>query len=185
METFSAPKPLVPNPNFKSQKQSSLAGLKDHMIDAPIVAIIKRFNRLPFCYTLQSCFGHFVYAGQSDLHGIDPLPETPIPTPVEYRIAYIAFAIDNSDAGHRFQDALGEVVVIDQANIQFCSADWFWERQVNTYALQVEPDRFKHQDTAVLDYAEARQVEAVRNRFFDHIKQIAWESLSDGGSHGL
>ncbi len=177
METFAAPKPMVPNPNFEAQKQSSLTGLKDHMIDAPIVEIIKRFNCLPFCYTLQSCFGHFVYESQSDLHNIYPLPAKAIPTPIEYRIAYIAFAIDNCDIGRKFINALSETVTLDQAYIQFCSADWFWERQVNTYALQVEPDRFKHQDTAVLDYAEARRVEAVRNTFFDHIKQVEWESL--------
>ncbi len=177
METFAAPKPLVLNPNFETQKQSSLTGLKDHMIDAPIVEIIKRFNRLPFCYTLQSCYGHFVYAGQTDILNINPLPATTISTPIEYRIAYIAFAIANSDVGHRFKHALSEVVGIEKAYIQFCSAEWFWERQVNTYALQVEPDRFKHQDSAVLDYTEARQVEAVRNRFFDHIKRIEWESF--------
>jgi hypothetical protein len=177
METFAPPKPLVPNPNFETQKQSSLAGLKDHMIDAPIVEIIKRFNRLPFCYTLQSCYGHFVYEGQADILNVTPLPANNIPVPIEYRIAYIAFAIDNCDVGRRFKHALGEVVALDQANIQFCSADWFWERQVNTYALQVEPDRFKNQDKALLDYEEARQVEAARNAFFDHIKQIKWESL--------
>lgn len=177
METFAEPKSLVPNPDFEAQKQASLTGLKDHMIDAPIVEIIKRFNRLPFCYTLQSCFGHFVYADQTNILNVNPLPVTKIPTPIEYRIAYIAFAIDNSDAGRKFKRALGEVVAIDGANIQFCSADWFWERQVNTYALQVEPDRFKHQDIVQLDYAEARQVEAVRNTFFDHIQQIDWESF--------
>ena len=176
MQTFTAPKSMVPNPNFETQKQSSLAGLKDHMIDAPIVKIIKRFNCLPFCYTLQSCYGHFVYEGQTDILNVNPLPANKIPVPVEYRIAYIAFAIANSDVGRRFKHALGEVVAIDKANIQFCSADWFWERQVNTYALQVEPDRFKHQDKALLDYAEARRVESVRNTFFDHIKQIEWES---------
>lgn len=177
METFAEPKPLVPNPNFETQKLSSLAGLKDHMIDAPILEIIKRFNRLPFCYTLQSCYGHFVYEDQTDILNVNPLPANNISVPIEYRIAYIAFAIANSDVGRRFKHALGEVVAIDKDNIQFCSADWFWEKQVNTYALQVEPDRFKHQDTALLDDAEARRVEAARNRFFDHIKQIQWESL--------
>lgn len=177
METFAAPKKMVDNPNFEAQKQSNLSGLKDHMIDAPIVEIIKQFNRLPFCYTLQSCYGHFVYEGQTDRHKIVPLPATPILNPIEYRIAYIAFAIANSDAGHRFKYTLSELEAIDRDNIQFCSAEWFWEKQVNTFALQVEPDRFKHQDIAVLDYAEARRVEAVRNRFFDQIKQIEWKSL--------
>jgi len=177
METFAAPKPLLPNPNFKAQKQSSLVDFKDHMIDVPIVEIIERFNRLPFCYTLQSCYGHFVFEGQPDQQSVNPLPATPITTTIEYRIAYIAFAIANSNAGRRFMIALSDLVVLDPDYIQFCSAEWFWKRQVNTYALQVEPDRFKHQDTAMLNYSEALQVQAVRNTFFNHIQQIAWESL--------
>ncbi len=178
METFTAPKPLVPNPNFEAQKQSSLAGLGDHLIDAPIVEIINRFNRLSFCYTLQSCYGHFVYGDQQDPHNVTPLPTSTIRRPIEYRIAYIAIAVADSEAGRKFKHTFSELVVLDPVNVQFCSADWFWERQVNTYALQVEPDRFKHQDKAVLAYAEAKHVEAVRNTFFDHIRRFEWETIT-------
>jgi hypothetical protein len=40
---------------------------------------------------------------------------------------------------------------------------------VNSYALQVEPERFKDQDQALLDPAEALRIEALRNRFFERL----------------
>jgi len=54
---------------------------------------------------------------------------------------------------------LGEVPSISPAFIQFGPPVWFWERQVNAFALQVEPKRFKNQDQATIDYAEALQVQ--------------------------
>jgi hypothetical protein len=32
--------------------------------------------------------------------------------------------------------------------------------------MQVEPDRFKHNDRALLDYTEALYIEKIRNKFF-------------------
>ena len=63
-------------------------------------------------------------------------------------------AIESSD----LMEKLGAVCDIDPGNIQFFSADWFWERQINSYALQVEPDRFKRKDTAIIDYMEALHI---------------------------
>jgi len=31
------------------------------MIDGPIIGLINGFNKLPYCFTLQSCYEHFVY----------------------------------------------------------------------------------------------------------------------------
>ena len=59
-----------------------------------------------------------------------------------------------------------EITGMDPQNIQVCCADWFWERQVNSFALQVEPDRFKTKDRVMLDYSEALYIEKVRNAFF-------------------
>ena len=39
----------------------------------------------------------------------------------------------------RLFNALKEITIIDPENVQFCCAEWFWKRQVNSYALQVEP----------------------------------------------
>ena len=73
--------------------------LTDDMIDMPIINLINGFNKLPYCFTLQSCYGHFVYNGQKDSHNLEPLPVKDTIAKVEYRIAYIAFCIENSRLG--------------------------------------------------------------------------------------
>ncbi|MCU0613569.1 MAG: hypothetical protein MUD09_00650 [Desulfobacterales bacterium] len=166
METFTETKPLLDNPHYQAQRQMCLAGLHDGMIDTPIIEVIHALNQLPYCFTLQCCYGHFVYAGQDDPHNLEPLPLTHTIASVEYRIAYIAVCIENSDLGRLLLDALKGIADIDPQNIQFGCAEWFWERQLNSYVLQVEPDRFKFQDKATLDYPEALKVEKVRNEFF-------------------
>ena len=172
METFTEPKALVKNPHYQDQRQKSLAGLGDGMIDEPIVALINAFNKLPYCFTLQCCYGHFVYSGQNDPHNLVPLPITDTIAQVEYRIAYLALCIENSAWGRMLFDALREIPVIDPENIQFGSAEWFWQRQINSYALQVEPDRFKFEDKAILDYQEALKIEKVRNQFFVRLEEL-------------
>jgi len=172
LETFTEPKVLRDNPCFIKQRQKSLADLEDAMIDVPVVDIINGFNELPYCFTLQCCYGHFVYDGHWDPHNLDPLPDTQSLNRVEYRIAYIAYCIDNSEAGRELLDKLKKITTIDQENIQFCSAEWFWRRQVNSYALQVEPDRFKHKDKAILDYKEALYIENLRGEFFRKLEEL-------------
>lgn len=172
METFTEPKELVDNPNFEDQRRKVLAGLTDDMIDAPITNLINNINKLPYCFTLQSCYGHFLYDGQKDANNFEPLPVTGIISRVEYRIAYNAFCIDNSDSGRRLFNNLKEITTIDPVNIQLCCAEWFWERQLNSYALQVEPDRFKHKDKAILEFEEALKIERVRNEFYARLNEL-------------
>lgn len=171
METFTEFKELVENPHYRDERLKSLAGLNERMIDKPIIELINALNRLPYCFTLQCCYGHFVHSGQNDPHNLKPLPLIDTGR-VEYRIAYVALCIENSDPGRKLLESLRKIVEIDPENIQFCSAEWFWERQVNSYALQVEPDRFKFQDTALLDYHEALQIEKIRNEFFVQLKGL-------------
>ncbi|MBC2710129.1 MAG: hypothetical protein HGJ94_03735 [Desulfosarcina sp.] len=166
METYTETKELVENPHYQAQRQKILADLSDDMIDVPIIELINAFNNLPHCFTLQSCYGHFIYYGQNDSHNLEPLPITNTIDKVEYRIAYIAFCIENSASGRGLIETLKEITAIDQKNIQFCCAEWFWKRQVNSYALQVEPDRFKTKDRTMLDYKEALHIEKIRNEFF-------------------
>lgn len=172
METFTEPKSLVENPHYRDQRQKSLASLSDGMIDEPIIELINAFNNLPYCFTLQSCYGHFVYSGQNDPQNLESLPLTDTISRVEYRIAYIAFCIENSDRGRKFLEVLKGIPEIDPENIQFGCAGWFWERQVNSYALQVEPDRFKSEDKAIVDYREALRLEKIRNEFFVQLRVI-------------
>ena len=171
METFTEPKALVENPHYPDHRKQTLSGLLDAQIDAPIVALISAFNRLRHCFTMQCCYGHFVYSGQNDRHNMLPLPTRDVPDRVEYRIAYICLCVENSEPGKGLLALLRQTVVLDPDNIQFGSAEWFWNRQVNSYALQVEPDRFRHQDTAVVGYREALHIEQVRNQVFDTLKK--------------
>ena len=80
--------------------------------------------------------------------------------------------MESSDLGRMLFGALKEITVIDPENIQFCCAEWFWKRQVNSYALQVEPDRFKFEDKAILDYKEALSIEKIRDEFFVRLKEL-------------
>ena len=175
METYTIPKELVKNPDFEAQKQETLAGLKREMIDVPIVAHIEALNRLPYCFTLQCCYGHFLYISQPDPQNLAPLPVTEAISQVEYRIAYLAFCVENSLPGRRLLQALESLTAIDPDNIQFCSAEWFWERQANSYALQVEPERYKHQDKATLEYVEALHIQGVRDKFYEQLERLLLE----------
>jgi len=67
---------------------------------------------------------------------------------------------------------LKEIPAIDPENIQFCCAEWFWKRQVNSYALQLEPDRFKLKDTAIVDLKEAMHIEKIRDEFFIRLNEL-------------
>jgi hypothetical protein len=172
LETFTEPKQLVENPHFSKQREKSLADLKHAVIDKPMVEIVDRLNKIPYCFTMQSCYGHFLYSGQDDPDNLNIRPVWSSIVGVEYRIAYLAFCVENSDSGKRLLEALKEITVIDPENIQFCCAEWFWEQQVNSYALQVEPERFKHLDSVELDYAEALHIEKIRNEFFTQLKAM-------------
>lgn len=179
METFIESKALVENPNFQDQRKENLSKLKDENIDELIIGLINDFNKLSYCFTLQCCYGHFVYEGQTDPKNLERLPATNTISSVEYRIAYIAFCIKNSDLGRKLLESLKRITNIDPNNIQFGCAEWFWERQVNSYALQVEPDRFKFEDKAILDYSEALKIEKTRDDFFVHLRKVIQSSVED------
>lgn len=166
METFAVMKQLVENPAYLAHRRHWLSVLTDDMIDAPLIDIIKGFNQLPYCFTLQSCYGHFVYHEQQDSQNLEPLPVENSAGQVHYRIAYIAFCFENSLLGKGLLEALQEMTAIDPENVQF------WERQINSYALQVEPDRFKRKDSAMLAYKEALHIEKIRNEFFFRLYEL-------------
>lgn len=173
METFARPREFVVNPRFRHDRELVTAALPLDAIDAPIRDVISAFNALPHCYTLQCCYGHFLHAAQRDPFSVLPLPASGVGE-VEYRIAYVAFCLDEGEAGRRLRARLQGVTEIDPAYVQFGSPEWIWERQeVNSYALQVEPERFENRDVAVLDYREALHVQEVRGRFFARLREVA------------
>jgi hypothetical protein len=175
METFTQAKPLIDNPHFAWQRKVALASLDMNTIDIPIRDIIKGFREIPCCFTIQSCFGHFLYSGRQDRFNTEPLPPSDSTAPVTYCIAYIALCIENNSEGKELLESLRAVTSIDRNYIQFGSADWFWVRQANSYALQVEPDRFKYQDQAVIDYQEALHIEKIRNSFYSQLRKLLFK----------
>ena len=182
METFTESKDFVNNPRYHEQRQKYLSRLDIDTIDAPIIEIISGFAKLPYCFTLQSCYGHFLHDSQKDPQNIEPLPISDSIASVEYRIAYIALCIQNSDLGRILFHDLSRIPVIDPEYIQFGCAEWFWKRQVNSYALQIEPSRYMTKDSASVSYQEALHIEEIRNEFFSRLKEIIQKRLKKNQS---
>jgi hypothetical protein len=175
METFTELKPFTDNPDFLQQRSLNLSKLDLLSIDQPIRQLIKKISDIDYCFTLQSCYGHFLYGEQRDKHSTDPLPTSPISGDIEYRIAYIAFCIESNEKGKMLLESMKDLISIDKLYIQIGCADWFWDQQVNSFALQVEPERFKFQDTCLIDYQEGIHIENVRNSFFEELQKIISE----------
>jgi len=172
LETFTELKEFVANPRFNEQRQQSLSQLNIHQIDSPIVDVVSGFAKLPYCFTLQSCYGHFLHTHQKNDYNIDALPIADSIVNVDYRIAYIALCIENSSSGKTLFEDFRRIPETDPEYIQFGCAEWFWERQVNSYALQVEPRRYMTKDKVRVGYQEALHIERVRNGFFDQLNKL-------------
>jgi len=175
METFTELKDFVENPGFTEQRERALANLDLSSIDVPIVHIISFFAKLPYCFTLQSCYGHFLYPGQQNANNYKPLPIVDNIKRVEYRIAYIALCLENNDHGRALLQDLSKIPPIDPDYIQIGCADWFWKRQVNSFVLQVEPYRHRYKDRVSVDYLEARRIENTRYDFFAYLYTLLYE----------
>ncbi|MFC1559418.1 6-bladed beta-propeller [Gemmatimonadota bacterium] len=141
METFTKPREFVDNPHYEVERNRELRNLSLENVDLPIRETVAGFAELPYCFTLQSCFGHFVYNEQQAPDNLDPLPEHDV-GPVTYRLAYVAFCLQDSAEGRRLLFSLAEFPSIDPEYVQFGSPGWFWNRHLNTFAIQVEPIRF-------------------------------------------
>jgi hypothetical protein len=177
LETFTELKDFVNNPHYQKQRQRYLARLDISTIDAPIVEIVSGLTKLAYCFTLQSCYGHFVHSGRQDSFNIKPLPVSDSITTVEYRIAYIALCIEDSKPGRDLFHDLGQIAAIDPEYVQFGCAEWFWRKQVNSYALQVEPKRQMTKDRVRVDYQEALHIEKIRDQFFAQVRKLLQERL--------
>ena len=181
LETFAEPREFVENTRYARDRQRIMSALAPQSIDSPILDIILGLARMPYCFTLQSCYGHFVYAAQSDPSNLAALPAEDIGL-ARYRIAYVALCIEQSASGARFRGALEEIPTIDPEYVQFGSPGWFWERHPNSYALQVEPERFMLKDEAVIGHREALHVQRVRDRFFGRLREIVDASQREFGT---
>jgi len=173
METFTKIKEFAEDPNYYEDREKSISKLKMASIDKPIIDLIKWFLKLPYCFTIQSCYGHFVYKGQKNPRNIKPLPKSNNIKTVEYRIAYVALCIQNSESGKKLFEKLSIVPQIDHKYIQFGCAEWFWGRQVNSFVLQVEPERYSTEDKIFIKYEETLHIEIMRNKFFKKMEEIS------------
>ncbi len=171
METFAKTRPFVDHPHFLRDRELVLADILPENIDAPIRGLITRLSHLPFCFTLQCCYGHFLYDGEQGLENLRALPSRDI-GPVKYRIAYLALCLENSENGRKLYSGLEKIAAGEPEYIQFGSPDWFWDRHRNSFALQVEPIRFAKSDVAIIEYQEGLTVQKNRDLFFDRLEEL-------------
>ena len=177
METFTEAKPFVGDPGYKSRRQAALIELEKQLkagtIDSPVMEIVKGFNRLPFCFTLQSCFGHFVHKCQKDSRNLEPLlhyqDELSV---VNYRIAYMALCLKNNKSGRMLFDRFNSIAKENPGYIQFGSAEWFWGVCPNSYVMQVEPSGSRNKDRIRVNIKEALHIESFRNKTFGEIRKL-------------
>ncbi len=181
METFSKARDFVQHSRYMRDRSNVLSGLMLKDIDEPIRDIVTALGKLPECFTLQSCYGHFVWDGQPDTHNLDVLPLLN-PGLVRYRIAYLALCIEKGDRGAYLRDRLAAICEIDEEYVQFGSPGWFWQQYPNSYALQVEPKRFASQDEALLEHAEALRVQSVRDVLFQRVRELLADNEDQEGA---
>ncbi len=185
METFTPPRPMVTSPDFTGEREAALADLasviRNGEIDPPLMPLVRAFAGVPSCYTIQSCYGHFVHSGQPDIHNTKRLPaDAPPYRKVVYRIAYMAFCIEESRRGHLLCQDLRAIARLDPDYIQFGSADWFWERTANTYAIQISPARFLTEDSCSIHMDEAFILQEVRDNCFTELMRLARSHTPQG-----
>jgi len=178
LETFTKPREFVENRGYVHARQRSIAALDLTSIDDPITDIVRGFAVLPHCFTLQCCYGHFVCAPEQAPHNIDPIP-LEFSGLATYRIAYIALCLEHSRQGQALRQSLAQLPAIDPDYVQFGSADWFWERWANSYALQVEPTAHMLKDEVILGPTEALRTQAVRDIFFGELGDLLTAELRE------
>ena len=181
METFAKAREFVEHRGFGHARRRAIAALDLASIDDPIKDIVAGFAALPHCFTLQCCYGHFICFPEQDPYNFEPIP-LGFSGLVTYRIAYIAFCLENSRRGQALRQSLARLPERDPGYIQFGSADWFWERWPNSYALQVEPKDHMLKDEIVLASKEAQHTQVVRDLFFEELRGLLAAEPSERGA---
>ena len=177
METYIAPKPFEDHPGFQPDRQRALDILDITLIDKPLRGLIVDLNKLPYLFTLQCCYGHFLTADKEEIADFDLFVSI---DKVEYRLAYITFCIEKSPSGKKFAQQLKDIsLTVEQGLVQFCSAQWFWDQWVNSYALQIMSKRFKAKDSVVIDFQEAEKLKQARDIFFAYLKNFTSTILEE------
>ncbi len=98
-----------------------------------------------------------------------------------HRPAYIAFVLEKSKNGSVLCRDLRTLASRNPGYIQFGSAGWFWEQSVNSYQIQVAPEREKHKDCFWVTYKEALLLEKVRDLLIPKLAAIAGNHIRCAG----
>jgi len=166
METFTPPKQFISPPEFAKERAMALQRL-DELIrlsepDPPLIPLLRQFMQIPFCFTVQSCYGHFVYSQSPGDRNLAPVASFPDGVQqLRYRLAYMVFCIEDNVHGHALYDDLQSMTELDPLYIQFGSADWFWDMTPDTYVVQLEPLSGAYQDCVIVKIDEAIHLEQV------------------------
>jgi len=177
VETFTEPRALVRHAGYAADRRAALDALDLSAVDPPVADIVEAFLPLPYCFTLQACYGHFLTAPGQDEHSLGPVPEGYTGS-VRYRIAYVAFCSEDTERGRAFLERLSRVPEVEPAYVQFGCADWFWDQWPNSYTLQVEPVAHRFKDQAVLTAGEAMQTQRARDKFFEELRRLLAEEAA-------
>ena len=144
METFTEFRPMVVDPHYQDRRRQCLNELNSDELDPPIAGLIDDLCEFPFCFTIQSCFGHFLYPGQEDPNNIQSLSSPGKIHSVDYRIAYIAICVEDSRSGRKFLRWLKQFSDMDPHYVQYGCAEWFWERyRIHTFCRLSQKDTDK------------------------------------------
>jgi len=180
VETFTNAGKMINDSDYPRKRAEQISKIRHLKLDPQLYKLICEFNTIPYAFTLQCCWGHFLPQGQKNPVKMNELPESMEIETFVYRIAYIAFCIQHCREGRRLLKDLEQMVRLNPRFIQFGSAAWFWRRQMNSFVLQVMPDRFKLCDWIELDYEEALKTQKWRNALFSQLsKRIGRESSAD------
>ncbi|MDH7594158.1 MAG: hypothetical protein QHG99_07400 [Methanomicrobiales archaeon] len=157
-------------------------GIREGTLDPPIVPLLEVFARLNCCYTIQSCWGHFVHDMQPETKNLASLKEYAGKVQhVLYRIAYLALCIEKSDEGLVLYRDLQGIASRDPEHIQFGSSEFFWKMVPNTYVIQVAPEWGIEEDSLWMGMEEALSIEEVRGRFFEELQALVYSHGKSGG----
>jgi hypothetical protein len=177
METFNPARPFTLHPGYVSDREKAQRELAEEIlrgsIDPPLLPMIRECIPITHFFTVQCCFGHFVHDMEPDTENLVPPSQYSgkIET-VRYRLAYLAICLQNNIRGREMYSDLEEMAADNPDYVQFGSADWFWERMVNTYCIQLEPERLKNRDSEVITLEEALHLETLREDFFTRLTGI-------------
>jgi hypothetical protein len=173
VQAFTEPRIPEPNQDFARQREEALVRLDLEGLDCPLRDLVSRLAEMPCCFPVESCCGHYAILDGGRRRVFDSLPPlNGSTTSVLYRVAHVALCLDDSPSGRDLLRELRAVPAIAPERVQFGCVDHLWERQINTFVLQVVPWPHRFVDDVLLLPAEATEVEEARRWFFNRLDDL-------------